>query len=106
MSRNGNDLAARFTILTRALTNLPDETIIDGEIVALDDKGRPSFNMLQNYGQAGTPLQFYAFDVPILAGRSLQKQTLDERRKVLRTKVMPRMPESVLFSETLEATAS
>jgi len=71
MSRNENDLAARFPILTRALSNIPDETIINGGIVALDEKGRPSFSMLQNCGSAGTPLQFYAFDVLILAGRRL-----------------------------------
>jgi bifunctional non-homologous end joining protein LigD len=106
MSRNENDLADRFPTLAKALTELTDETMIDGEIVALDETGRPSFNVLQNYRRAGLPLQFYAFDVLMLAGRSLQNQPLDERRKVLRTKVMPRMPESVLFSETLEATAS
>jgi ATP-dependent DNA ligase len=105
MSRNQNDLAARFPILAQALAELPDETIIDGEIVALDKTGRPSFNVLQNYRRAGTPLQFYAFDVLTLAGRSLQDQALEERRKVLRTKILPRIPESVLFSETLEATA-
>jgi bifunctional non-homologous end joining protein LigD len=106
MSRNENDLAARFPILTRALANLPDETILDGEIVALDEKGRPSFNVLQNYGRAGTPLQLYAFDVLTLAGRRRQNEPLEDRRKVLRTKIMPRMPASIVFSETLEATAS
>ena len=106
MSRNENDLAARFPILAQALAKLPEETTIDGELVALDETGRPSFNALQNYRRAGTPLQFYAFDVLTLAGRNLQNEPLEERRKVLRTKVMPRMPESVLFSETLEATAS
>jgi transposase InsO family protein len=47
---------------------------------------------------------FTLFDVLTLAGRSLQDRPLAERRKVLRTKILPRMPESVLFSETLEAT--
>ena len=106
MSRNENDLAARFPILAQALAKLPDETSIDGELVALDETGRPSFNILQNYRRAGLPLQFYAFDVLTLAGRSLQDRTLEERRKALRTKIVPRLPESVLFSETLEATAS
>jgi hypothetical protein len=91
---------------SQALAKLPDETSIDGELVALDETGRPSFNVLQNYRRAGSPLQFYAFDVLTLAGRSLQNEPLQERRKILRTKVIPRMPESVLFSETLEATAS
>ncbi len=106
MSRKHNDLAARFPILAKALAELPDETSIDGELVALDETGRPSFNVLQNYRRAGTPIQFYAFDVLTFAGRSLQNQPLEERRKVLQTKMMPRMLESVLFSETLEATAS
>src|SRR5712675_155416 len=102
MSRNQNDLASRFPGVAEALAELPDETIIDGELVALDENGRPSFNVLQNYRRAGTPLQFYAFDVVTLAGRSLQDRPLEERRKLLRSKVMPRMPESVVFSETLE----
>jgi DNA ligase D-like protein (predicted ligase) len=106
MSRNENDLAGRFSILAQALAELPDETSIDGELVALDEAGRPSFNALQNYRRAATPLQFYVFDVLTLAGRSLKNEPLEERRRVLQTKVMPRMPESVLFSETLEATAS
>src|ERR1700731_1638973 len=104
MSRNKNDLATRFPILAQALAELQDETIIDGELVALDETGRPSFNVLQNYRCAGTPLQFYAFDVLTLARRSLQNEPLEERRKVLRTKAMSRMPESILFSETLDAT--
>src|SRR5690348_2128416 len=74
MSRNENDLAGRFPILAQALA-----TSIDGELVALDETGRPSFNVFQNYRRAGSPLQFYAFDVLTLAGRSLQNEPLEER---------------------------
>jgi ATP-dependent DNA ligase len=38
---------------------MPDETVIDGEIVALDESGRPSFNALQNYSPGGAPLLYY-----------------------------------------------
>ena len=42
MSRNENDLADQFPILAQALAELPDETSIEGELVALDETGRPS----------------------------------------------------------------
>jgi bifunctional non-homologous end joining protein LigD len=74
--------------------------------VALDETGRPSFNVRQNYNHAATPLQFYAFDLLHLAGKNLRDRPLDDRRELLRARVMPRMQREVLFSETLEATAA
>ena len=38
------------------MATLPNETVIDGEIVALDSEGRPSFSLLQNYGSGKTPV--------------------------------------------------
>ena len=38
---------------------MPDETVIDGEVVALDADGKPSFNLLQNYASSTMPLIFY-----------------------------------------------
>ncbi len=66
-SRNDNDFNARYPQIAKALAALPDETVIDGEIVALDELGKPSFNTLQNYGTAGAPLHFYAFDVLVFS---------------------------------------
>src|SRR5271169_3827117 len=59
LSRNGNDFSARYPSVVRALVNLPGGTVVDGEVVALDESGSPSFNVLQNYNHAGTPLRFY-----------------------------------------------
>src|SRR3954451_10203219 len=57
-SRNDKDFALRYAPITNALRELPDVTVIDGENVALDETGRPAFNLLQNYGSAKAPL-FY-----------------------------------------------
>lgn len=47
-SRNKRDFNSKYRRIVRALAVLPDETVIDGEVVALDDGGRPSFNLSQN----------------------------------------------------------
>jgi DNA ligase D-like protein (predicted ligase) len=103
LSRNGKDFTNRFQAVALALESLPDETVIDGEVVALDETGRPSFNLLQNYATSEYILVFYAFDVPILAGKNLMREPLRVRRELLSSKVMPLLTEPIRFSETLRA---
>jgi ATP-dependent DNA ligase len=106
MSRNGKDFAQRYPALVHALEPLPNETVVDGEIVALDESGRPSFNLLQNYATQEYTLAFYLFDLLILAGVELRTETLETRRTLLRTRVMPRLSEPFRFSETIQASAA
>lgn len=54
-----------------ALKDLPDGTVLDGEVVALDETGRPAFNLLQNYASTKAPLFYYVFDVMMLEGQDL-----------------------------------
>src|SRR5438093_1343696 len=50
-SRNDNDFSARYPGVVKGLAKMPNNTVIDGEVIAFDDDGRPSFNALQNYGR-------------------------------------------------------
>lgn len=102
-SRNGKDFTRRFASIARALEALPDETVIDGEIIAYDTDGRPSFNVLQNHGGAGSELHLYAFDLLTVRSRDLTRKPLEERREILRAEVVPLLPDSIRYSETLEA---
>jgi bifunctional non-homologous end joining protein LigD len=73
-SRNEKDFGSRYPSIMTALANLPDNTVVDGEIVALDEAGKPSFSALQNYGSSQAPLVYYVFDVIILAGQDLRAE--------------------------------
>jgi hypothetical protein len=85
------------------LAKLPDETVIDGELAAFDQQGRPSFNALQNTGSSPAPVLYYIFDVMVLAGVDLTSDPLRARLKLLKKKVLPTLSEPVRFAGTLDA---
>ena len=103
-SRNDKDFSGRYPAIAAALKAMPDETVIDGEVVALDSDGRPSFNALQNYGSSTGPLFYYVFDVMVLAGKDVMGQPLETRRELLRRKVLAKLADPIRESPQLEAT--
>ena len=102
-SRNDNDFTERYPSIAVGLQKMPDETVIDGEIVALDKQGRPSFYMLQNYGSSTAPLIYYVFDVLVLTGEDVMGETLAHRRALLEQKALPKLSEPIRYSTELEA---
>jgi len=105
-SRNNKDFSGAYPQIIRALASLPDETVIDGEIVALDDAGRPSFNALQNLASKNAPLFYYIFDVMVLEGRDLTREPLVRRRRLLEERILPRLSEPIKYSSGLDAELS
>ena len=101
-SRNDNDFTTRYAAIVRGLAKMPDETVLDGEVVAIDDDGRPSFNALQNLSP-GTLLVYYVFDVVVLNGRDVTAETLETRRALLQRKVLPTLAEPVRYTGELKA---
>jgi DNA ligase D-like protein (predicted ligase) len=102
-SRNDNDFSARYPGVVKGLAKMPDNTVIDGEVIAFDDDGRPSFNALQNYGSAPAPVVYYVFDVMVLAGRDVMREPLEKRRELLQQKVLPKLSEPVRYTSSLDA---
>ncbi|HKP15699.1 MAG TPA: DNA polymerase ligase N-terminal domain-containing protein, partial [Gemmatimonadaceae bacterium] len=102
LTRSGLDYTAVFPEVARALKALPhDACILDGEVVALDDKGVPSFARLQRrgrltnaleIGQAAVelPATFFAFDLVAFEDFDLREVPLLERRRLL-AEIVPRL---------------
>jgi bifunctional non-homologous end joining protein LigD len=82
-SRNRKSFNRQFPLIIEALADLPDNTVIDGEVVALDDSGRPDFNLLQNFRSAASHMHYFVFDLLIFKGRDLTRMPLIERREII-----------------------
>ena len=87
LSRNRNELRSRFPDVVDALKDFPaDECVLDGEVVALDEEGRSSFQLLQGVEmeESGkSPIVFYVFDLMQLNGRGLTGLPLVPRKQLL-----------------------
>ena len=85
LSRHNKPLASKFPEIVAAVAALPiGSAILDGEVVMLDEAGRPSFNLLQGRARADTDAFFYVFDILALDGKQLLQTPLDKRRAILR----------------------
>jgi bifunctional non-homologous end joining protein LigD len=69
-SRRGNRFTDQFPTIAQACEHLPPDTLLDGEIIALDATGRISFNQLQHHRSQAHTILFYAFDVIIYSAQS------------------------------------
>jgi bifunctional non-homologous end joining protein LigD len=102
LSRNLKDMTAQYPAVARAVSELPAKAaILDGEIIAIDEHGQPSFQALHH--RAAHTIVYYAFDLLHLNGRDLMRLPLDERRIALEDVVAG---SRVMRSEPLAGTSA
>lgn len=104
-SRRGNNLSDSYPTITRAFSFLPDNTIVDGELVVLDEHGRPSFSALQKSRFTPDALHFYVFDLLALRGRDVRKLPLTDRRTLLQDHALSGMSDPVRLSAVFNVPA-
>jgi bifunctional non-homologous end joining protein LigD len=105
ISRNAKDFTAKFPEVTNALKELPcKEAVLDGEIAALDDEGRSSFQLLQARELSGErpPIFYYVFDLIQLDGKDLTGVPLLKRKEMVKL-LLARTPDNVRFSASISA---
>lgn len=100
-SRRGNKFTKRYSRVAAAFERLAPDTVIDGEVVCLDERGRPDFNALQNW-RPSQPVYFYAFDMMMHEGRDVTRLPLLERRRLLQLTIAP-IGDPARFSPTIES---
>ena len=82
---------------------MPTDSVIDGEVVALDEHGRPSFNLLQNQGSTHRDLFYYVFDVMVVSGKDICGEPLETRQQILQAHILPKLSEPIRPCAELEA---
>jgi bifunctional non-homologous end joining protein LigD len=84
-SRRRNSFNRQYSQVFEALADLPDNTVIDGEVVALDQSGRPDFNLLQHYRAAASRIHYFAFDLLVYNNHDLTRLPLIERYEIMKS---------------------
>lgn len=88
ISRNLKNVTKQYPTVAAAIAGIKSkQALLDGEIVAVDANGRPSFQALQHRATTDLYVIFYAFDMLNLEGLSLMKQPLEQGRSSLRAVV-------------------
>jgi bifunctional non-homologous end joining protein LigD len=97
-SRNGISFDKKFSPITEALRKFGFDAVLDGEIVVVDDQGRPDFQVLQHYHDSGSGhLLYYVFDLLYFRGHELTDLPLLRRKELLK-KILPSTPK-IRFSD-------
>ena len=104
-SRRRKSFNRQYRYVFDALRDLPENTVVDGEIVALDDAGRPNFNFLQHSKSQAKRVCYFVFDLLVYQNRDLTQLPLIERREILQSVLRFQSPR-VRIAEYFETSAA
>ncbi len=100
-SRNAISFAEKYPLLFKEMKQISTPMILDGEIVVLNEKGKPDFQQLQSYNpDDGLSLVYYVFDILNYKGKDVTDKTLLERKTLLQ-KVLPKS-DSIVYCDHVE----
>ena len=103
-SRRGKTFDRKFPAVSKALATLPRGTAIDGEVIALDDAGRPDFNLLTHSRNSARRIRFYVFDLLFFKDKDVMALPLLERRNLLKSLAIE--SETIKLLEYFETSAT
>lgn len=82
-TRNGKNYSDKYPPIVKELSKIKEDCVLDGELVALDKKGKDNFQLMQHYEESKVPLTYYVFDLLTLNGNDLTEVPLIKRKKLL-----------------------
>src|SRR5215472_9045709 len=88
-SKNRRSFNRQYPYIIEALSDLPQSTVIDGEVVALDDAGRPDFNLLQHSRAQASRICYFAFDLLVYQNHDLTRLPFTDRRQIMSELIGP-----------------
>ncbi len=104
-SRRHKSFNNQYPYLVEALADLPEGTVVDGEVVALDDSGRLNFNLLAQFRSEASRIHYFIFDLLVCNDRDLTGLPLSERRALAKSLLKFHSPR-IRIAEHFEVTAS
>ena len=104
-SRRRNSFNRQYPLVYKALSDLPENSVIDGEIVALDEKGQPDFNLLQHYAKQASRIHYFVFDLLVYKDRDLTRLPLLQRHEIMKSVLTFKSPR-VRITDYFEVSAA
>ncbi len=98
-TRNGKDYTAKYPPIVKELSEIEEDCVLDGELIALDKKGKDDFQLLQHYDESKAPLKYQVFDLLALNDHDITELPLVKRKTLLEAMLKKYNFKDVVYNE-------